>query len=108
MEKALSLVLRAGVLFSAALIITGLSLMWMTGDTSNPFGVMTPDWMIWGTPFLEPSHILFLGFAVLVLTPILRVAVSLFIYLKDHDLHFIAITVIVLLTLIISITSGIG
>jgi uncharacterized membrane protein len=108
MEVALSWVLRGGVLFSAALIIIGLALMWVTGDTSNPFCVMNPGWMIWGSPFLEPSHVLFLGFAVLIMTPILRVAVSILIYLKANDLQFTAITIIVFLILIISMTFGIG
>jgi uncharacterized membrane protein len=101
-------VLRGGVLFSAALIIIGMVLMWITGDTSNPFCVIKPGWMIWGNPFLEPSHVLFLGFAVLIITPMLRVAVSMFIYLKTHDLQLAAITIIVFLILILSMTFGIG
>lgn len=108
MEETLSLVLKGGVIGSAALIILGLALMGITGDISNPFGVMKLGWMVWGNPFLEPSHILFLGFAILVMTPIMRVAASILIYLKKRDLPFAAITIIVLLILIISLTFGIG
>lgn len=107
MEEALSWVLRAGVVVSAVLIILGLSAMWVTGNTSNAFCVMKLDWMIGGSPFFEPSHILFLGFAVLILTPIIGVAVSTLFYLKTRDLPFTAITFILLLILIISITFGI-
>ncbi len=107
-EEVLSLVLRGGVLLSAALIILGLALLWATGDASDPFCVMTPAWMLWGNSFFEPSHVLFLGFAVLLVTPIIRVAVSMLIYLKARDLPFAAITFIVFLILIIGMASGIG
>jgi uncharacterized membrane protein len=108
MEEALSLVLKGGVLSSAALILLGLALIWITGDNSNPFGVMKLGWMIYGNPFFEPSHILFLGFAILVMTPIMRVAASILIYLKQRDLQFATITTIVLLILTISLKFGIG
>lgn len=108
MEKILSMVLRGGVLLSAAIIIAGLLLMSITGDTSNPFCVMKPDWMIGGSPFLEPSHVLFIGFAVLIMTPIIRVAVSILIYLKARDLPFTAITITVFTVLLISVMFGIG
>lgn len=108
MEETLSRVLRGGVMLSAALIILGLALLWVTCDASDPFCVMTPGWMIWGSPFLEPSHVLFLGFAVLLLTPILRVAVSMMVYLKARDLSFAVITFIVFLILIIGMASGVG
>jgi uncharacterized membrane protein len=108
METALSWVLRIGVLFSAILIIVGLTLTFITKDISNPFCVMELGWMIWGNPFFEPSHILFLGYAVLITTPVLGVAVSLLIFLKVHDLPFATITLIVFLILIVSMTVGIG
>ena len=108
MEKALSWVLRGGVLICAVLIITGLALMSITGDTSDQYCVMEPNWIIWGSPFLQPSHVLFLGFAALVMTPIIRVAVSIFVYLKARDAPFTTITITVLLILIISVIFGIG
>jgi len=108
MEEIVSWVLRVGILFCAALIIMGLALMLITGDTSNPFGVMKTSWIIWGSPFLQPSHVLFLGFIVLIMTPIIRVAVSILIYLKAHDLPFTVITITVFLILLISLTFKIG
>lgn len=97
-----------GVLICAVLIISGLALMSITGDISDQFCVMEPGWIIWGSPFLQPSHVLFLGFAVLIMTPIIRVAVSILIYLKTRDVPFTAITITVLLILLISVIFGIG
>lgn len=108
MEKALSWVLRIGVALSGVLVIVGLTLMFVTKNTSNPFGVMDLEWIIRGNSFFDPSHILFLGYAVLLLTPLLRVAVSILLYLKAHDIPFTAITLIVFVILIISMTIGIG
>lgn len=108
MEEVLSWILRVGVLFSAALIIVGMALIFVTGDISNQFCVMEPGWIIWGSPFLEPSHVLFMGFAVLIMTPIIRVAVSIMMYLKARDLPFTAITMVVFMILLLSVVFGIG
>jgi len=107
-EAALSQVLRFGVLLSAVLIFMGLALTFLTGDISHPFGVLNLRWVIWGDPFLEPSHLLFLGFAVLIATPVLRIAASILMYLETRDIPFAAITSLVLLILIISFTMGVG
>ena len=108
MEKALSWILSKGVLISVVLILSGLGLMLITGDTSNPFGIMELEWMIWGNSFFEPSHILFLGYAVLIMIPIISIAVSIVMYLRAHDLPFTVITLIVFGILIASMTFGIG
>ena len=108
MEKTLSWVLRIGVFLSGVLIIVGLTLMFVTKNTSNPFGVMDLEWIIRGNSFFDPSHMLFLGYAVLLSTPLLRVAVSILLYLIAHDIPFTAITLIVFVILIISMTIGIG
>lgn len=108
MEEVLSWILRGGVLFSAALIIVGMALIFVTGDISNQFCVMELGWIIWGSPFLEPSHVLFMGFAVLIMTPIIRVAASIMMYLKARDLPFTAITMAVFMILLLSLVFGIG
>jgi len=108
MEKTLTWVLRIGVVLSGVLIIIGLSLMFVTRDTSNPHGVMELEWILRGNSFFDPSHILFLGYAVLLLTPVLRVAVSILLFLKAQDIPFTAITLIVFVILIVSMAVGIG
>jgi uncharacterized membrane protein len=108
MEALVSGILRAGVLLSAALILLGLTMMVATGDTSCPNGNMDPAWLINGDPFFAPSHILFLGFLVLISTPVLRIAASIYVYVKIHDNAFTTITTIVLFVLVVSFTLGIG
>jgi uncharacterized membrane protein len=108
MENLLSSVLRTGVLLSGALILIGLALTVLTGDMSYPNGDMSLSWIIWGDPFLTPSHILFLGFLTLIATPVLRIVVSTIVYLKINDRAFAAITALVLVILAIGFTLGVG
>ena len=108
MEALVSTILRAGVLMSGALILFGLMLTIVTGDTSYPNGNMDIDWLIRGDPFFAPSHILFLGFLTLIATPVLRIAASIYVYTKLHDNAFTIITTIVLFVLMVSFTLGIG
>jgi uncharacterized membrane protein len=108
METLVSNILRAGVLLSGALILFGLTLTVVTGDTSCPNGNMDLDWLIMGDPFFAPSHILFLGFLTLIATPVLRIAASIYVYMKLRDNVFTTITTIVLLVLVVSFTLGIG
>ena len=108
MEAALSLVLRGGVLLSAALVILGLVLMAVTMDTSYPFGSTEPSWIFGRDSFLAPSHVLFLGFFVLIATPVLRISASIIVFLKKGDIAFTLITSLVLLILLISFFLGVG
>ena len=108
MEGLVSGILRGGVLLSAALILLGLTMMVITEDTSCPNGSMDPAWIINGDPFFAPSHILFLGFLALIATPVLRIAASIYVYVKIHDNAFTTITTIVLFVLVVSFTLGIG
>jgi uncharacterized membrane protein len=107
MEVLLSRVLRAGVMLSACLMSLGLALMVVTGDTSCPTGGVDTTWFLWGDPFFAPSHVLFLGFLVLIATPVLRIMASIVIYLKTKDWSFVVLTTMVLLTLLVSFTLGI-
>ena len=108
MEDLVSNILRGGVLMSGVMILFGLTLTIVTGDTSCPNGNMDLDWLIMGDPFFAPSHILFLGFLTLISTPVLRIAASIYVYMKLHDNAFTTITTIVLLVLVVSFTLGIG
>ena len=76
LELFVSNVLRAGVMISGVLITIGLGLFIMTGDISYPNGDCTLHWFIYGDPFFAPSHVIFMGFLSLVVTPLLRVAAS--------------------------------
>lgn len=108
LELFVSNVLRFGVILSGALIILGLGLFLATGNTSCPNGIATLDWIIHGSPFFLPSHILFFGFLTLVLTPLLRVAASTIAYTIERDWTYTAITGFVLIVLLLGMILGLG
>jgi uncharacterized membrane protein len=108
LELFISNVLRIGVVVSGALIISGLTLYLATGDVCYPNGEATLSWIINGDPFFAPSHILFIGFLTLVATPLLRVAVSVLVYVVERDWIYTAITGFVLTILIIGMVLGLG
>ena len=108
MEIGISYLLRGGVLLSGILLLVGLGLLWITGDTSCPSNVLSLNWILWGDPFLAPSHIIFLGFFTLIFTPLLRIFVSILMYIKLKDVTFSILTGIVFLILLASIVLGYG
>ena len=108
MESRLSLILRIGVAASAALMAIGLALNLMTGDASYPTGILSVEWILFGDPFLEPSHILFMGFMILLATPVARIVYSAASFTMRRDYVYATLTSLVLLVLIFSFTMGIG
>lgn len=108
LELVVARVLQAGVIISGILILFGLGLFLWTGDTCYQFGEPSLEWIVWGDPFFAPSHLLFLGFIVLVTTPLFRVAASVLAYIIDGDLAYIAITGFVLVVLVLGMVLGLG
>ncbi len=107
-RKSASLIFSSGVRMSAVLIILGLTMTIVTGDTSNPYGVLKIGMLLNGDLSISPSHVLFLGFTVLVATPILNVASAAFLFFKGRDSKMAIISTFVLLILIISLTLNMG
>ncbi|EUJ32434.1 hypothetical protein MFLO_06922 [Listeria floridensis FSL S10-1187] len=102
--------LRIGVFISAAIIIIGLALYVITGESGYP-GTTYPT--TFGTIFsglvsLKPFAIMMFGLLCLILTPVFRVVVSLFTFLKEKDYLYVGITGIVLVILVISFLIGKG
>ena len=93
---------------SAVLIALGLIMTITTGDTSNPYGVLKLDELLSGDLSITPSHVLFLGFTVLVATPVLNVASAAFLFFKGRDGSLAIISTFVLLVLIVSLTLNVG
>jgi uncharacterized membrane protein len=96
------------VALSGLLMLVGLGLMAWSGDVSYPYGVLSLEWVLWGNPFLGPSHVLFLGFLVLVATPITRVAASVVAYVMDRDWVYAVITGLVFVVLVTGMFMGLG
>jgi uncharacterized membrane protein len=128
MELVISYALRAGVLLSAGIILVGIlsfALMQDTGysrvlphhlqdiltfhQARGPgfFPTSLPA-VLQGARAAKPYAIIGLGMLLLILTPIVRVALSVFFFLSQRDWLYVGITLFVLAVLTFSLFSGIG
>ena len=128
MELVVSYGLRVGVLLSAGVILVGILLLALRHDTgyaplrphhlqdilayhgaSGPgfFPTSVPA-VLQGTQAGKPYAIIGLGTLLLILTPIVRVALSVFYFLTQQDWLYVGITLFVFAVLIFSLFSGIG
>lgn len=108
MELFISRLMRASVSISGVIIFVGLALYLVTGNDSCPLNIFELNWMLFGDPFFAPSHIIFLGFMVLVGTPLLRIVASVVVFALSKDWTFTVITGCVLTILGISMVLGVG
>jgi uncharacterized membrane protein len=112
-EKAVSLVLRIGVILSATIIGAGLALLaakgTVSGETRLDAAIPYPrnlGALLAGLLALDPASVIMLGLVVLVATPIVRVAVSIAAFAVERDWRYVAVTAIVLTILIAGIALG--
>ncbi|MCD2256827.1 DUF1634 domain-containing protein [Agrilactobacillus fermenti] len=101
-------ILRIGVFISATVIIIGLMLYLITGSSgyANNMFPTAPHIIFQGILALKPFAIIMLGIFLLILTPVLRVVVSIYAFYKESDHLYVIITIIVLIILIISMIIG--
>ncbi len=109
-ETAISRVLRGGVVVSATLITFGFLTSFLVGWDGSlrgaPPGTSDPtsfDQLLDGLIQLRPIAITQLGLLVLIATPVVRVAVSVVGFAREHDALYVAITTAVLLVLLASL-----
>lgn len=121
MELVVSSVLQIGVILSSAIILTGIVLFFVHGHQNNslndtfhrftaanysfPHSLSSLKISIRqgdGAGFIE------LGVLALILTPILRVASSILLFLRNRDRPMMTVTLIVLLVLIGSFILGLS
>lgn len=107
-ELAVSKLLRLGVFISAAVIIIGLIQYLVTGNSGYPgdtyptsFGTILHGFIQW-----KSMAVIETGLLLLILTPVLRVFVSLFVFMQEKDYRFAAITALVFIILIVSFLLG--
>jgi uncharacterized membrane protein len=108
MEMFISRLMRASVQASGVLIFFGILFFLTSGNETCPVDMFDLHWILYGDPFLAPSHVIFLGFAVLIGTPLLRIVASVFVYAKTKDWTFTTITGMVLAVLVVSMLLGVG
>lgn len=107
-ELLIGQILRVGVIVSAIVIAIGLVLLVVTQD-SGYAGTQFPtsfQAIFAGLMTFKPYAIIMLGVFLLILTPVLRVVVSIYAFFKEGDHLYVGITVLVLLILVVSMVIG--
>jgi uncharacterized membrane protein len=107
MSRGIAVTLRGGVIASGMLMLGGILINVLTGDTSCPTGRIELSWIILGDPFLSASHVKFIGFLVLLSTPLLRIVYSVYSFSRIKDRMYVVLTTLVLIVLLASILLGI-
>ncbi|MCT4397854.1 DUF1634 domain-containing protein [Pediococcus ethanolidurans] len=107
-ELIIGQVLRIGVLISAAVILVGVLLIVFTGQTGYSAKIYptTVNAIASGIVALKPFAIVMLGLFLLILTPVLRVVVSIYAFAKERDHLYVWITTFVLVILLIGMWIG--
>lgn len=107
-ELVIGKILRIGVLVSATILIIGLLLSLLHGGTGySEYQFPTTFTAIFqGIGELKAGAIIMLGLFCLILTPVLRVVVSIYAFAKEQDYLYVWITVLVLVILMIGMAIG--
>ncbi|MBA1434692.1 DUF1634 domain-containing protein [Bombilactobacillus bombi] len=106
-ELIIGKILRVGVIISVAVMIIGLALLLIQGN--GGYGSQFPTtFAAIGRGLLQfkPDAILMLGIFLLILTPVLRVVVSIYAFLKEKDYLYVYITTFVLIILAFAMIAG--
>jgi uncharacterized membrane protein len=119
-ERLISRVLRFGVGLSILLVSAGTAISFLT--TGGAYGAApsevarltgaggsfprTATWLLEGLVHLDGQAIIVAGLIVLILTPLVRVAVSVVAFAKERDHAYTAITAAVLFMLLLSFALG--
>ena len=100
-EVVIGNLLRAGVIVSAIIMIIGFLALIGTGHSGYPanYHPTTFKQIFIGISQLKPYAIMMLGIFCLILTPVLRVLVSIYSFYKEHDYLYVYITTFVMLVL---------
>ncbi len=105
-------VLLAGMIVSSLLFALGI----IRALLHPEFIPLTPEWVRrqyhWstfsrGVLALEPSSVMLVATALLILTPVARVVVSIYAFAVDHDHKYVFVTGLVLLVMALTVMLGI-
>lgn len=107
-EILISKTLRIGVAISAVITGLGLLMLLITGNSGYPDNSFPTSLLQIFTDLsaLKPYAIILTGLLVLILTPVLRVGISIITFLKEKDYLYVMITSIVFFILIVSFLIG--
>jgi len=105
-------VLLAGMLLSTALFVAAIGKALLRPQ----FYPLTPEWVkqqyrwpviVHGVRSFDPPVIMLIATALLILTPIARVVVSVYAFAVDNDRKFLVITSIVMLVIVLTVVLGV-
>ncbi|MEG2338298.1 MAG: DUF1634 domain-containing protein [Clostridium sp.] len=105
-ESIIIRVLRVGVVISSLIIILGISLLFITGNSDFNTDNISFSMVFTSAANLHPSYIIMIGLLVLILTPVFRIIASLIMFYNQKDRTYVCITIIVLIILSISFLIG--
>jgi uncharacterized membrane protein len=118
-EMAISHTLRAGVMVAAAIILGGV-LLFVTGhhdqEAPRSFDALIHSHasaidiagIVRGAARLDSTSVIELGVLVLILTPVVRVAMTVGVFAVEGDPTFLVIVCVVLAVLILGLTGVVG
>ena len=114
-NDAIGMILRYGVVLSSAAVAAGLVLMLLAPPPGSPATLQAALAANFGRPTLSPSALLAglahgsavgvlqLGMLILIATPITRVAASVLLFLRERDMLYVGITLLVLGMLLVAL-----
>lgn len=107
-EVIISRSLQIGVIFSAAVMLVGLSLFLITGKSGYSGNTFPTNLLVifQGLISLKPYAVILTGLFILILTPVFRVGVSIIVFFKEKDFLYVKITALVFAILIVSFLLG--
>lgn len=108
-ELSIGKALRVGVVFATAVMALGIILLlFKNGQTGYPadYIPIKPLEILQGVFAGKPFAIMMTGLFLLIMTPVLRVIVSIYAFYVEGDKLYVYITLIVLIILVISMLIG--
>ncbi|WP_390407256.1 DUF1634 domain-containing protein [Lacticaseibacillus jixiensis] len=107
-ELIIGKIMQIGVLLAAAVMLVGMAMLLISGASGYPAGVHphTITAIASGVVHFKAYAWLMTGIFLLILTPVLRVVVSIYAFIKEQDRLYTWITTIVLVILVVAMIIG--
>lgn len=107
-EIVIGKIMRIGVFLAATVMIIGFAMLMIKGTSGYPGNSFptTLSGVVSGMSALKPYAWMMGGIYLLILTPVLRVVISIYAFIKEKDYLYVKITSLVLLILIVSFFLG--
>ncbi len=104
-EHLVRTVLRWGLVVSTALLLGGM-VTWTVRGGALPDSVVGPVDAVRGASRLQPQALFSLGLLALILTPFVRVAGTVVVFLKERDWRYTAVTALVFASMVAGLVLG--